>query len=71
VGDGFQVHVFGDPGMEVMPECSVCMCYKHHKTHVLERFHVSYLFTNLVSRGRVLGHIFESFGNLGDTLSDF
>ena len=31
VGDGFQVHVLGDPGMEMMPECSVCMCYKHGK----------------------------------------
>jgi hypothetical protein len=31
VGDSFQVHVFGDPGMEMMPECSGCMCYKHSK----------------------------------------
>ena len=22
MGDSFQVHVFGDPGMEIMPECS-------------------------------------------------
>ena len=33
VGDGFQVHVLGDPGMEMMPECSVCMCYKHSKNN--------------------------------------
>jgi len=26
MGDSFQVHVFGDPGMEMMPECSDCMC---------------------------------------------
>ena len=26
MGDGFQVHVFGDPGMEMMPECNGCMC---------------------------------------------
>ena len=31
IGDSFQVHVFGDPGMEMMPECSVCMCYNHGK----------------------------------------
>ena len=31
MGDSFQVHVFGDPGMEMMPECSCCMCYKHSK----------------------------------------
>ena len=32
VGDSFQVHVFGDPGMEMMPECNGCMCYNHSKT---------------------------------------
>ena len=26
VGDSFQVHVFDDPGMEMLPECSGCMC---------------------------------------------
>ena len=31
VGVNFQVHVFGDPGMEMMPECSGCMCYKHNR----------------------------------------
>ena len=30
-GDCFQVHVFGDPGTEMMPECHGCMCYKHSK----------------------------------------
>ena len=29
MGDSFQVHVFDDPGMEMMPECSGCMCYNH------------------------------------------
>ena len=33
VGDGFQVHVFGDPGMEMMPECSGCMCLNHIKNN--------------------------------------
>ena len=27
--DLFQVHVFGDSGMEMMPECNGRMCYKH------------------------------------------
>ena len=31
VGDCFQFHVFGDPGMEMMPECNGCMCYIHSK----------------------------------------
>ena len=31
VGDSFQVHVFGDPGMEMMPECCGCMCLNHSK----------------------------------------
>ena len=26
VGGSFQVHVSGDPGMELIPECSGCMC---------------------------------------------
>ena len=37
MGDCFQVHVFGDPGMEMMPECSVCMCYIHSKNKGFER----------------------------------
>ena len=31
VGDSFQVHAFGDPGMEMMPECIGCMCLNHCK----------------------------------------
>jgi len=31
MGDSFQVHVFSDPGMEIMPECSPGMYYKHSK----------------------------------------
>ena len=33
IGDCLQVHVFGDPGMEMMPECNGCMCYKHSKNN--------------------------------------
>ena len=33
MGDCFQVYVFGDPGMEMMPECNGCMCYKHSKNN--------------------------------------
>ena len=32
MGDSFQVHVFGDPVMEMMPECSGCRCLNHGKT---------------------------------------
>ena len=31
VGDSFQDHVFGDPGMEMMPECTGCICLNHNK----------------------------------------
>ena len=31
VGDSFQDHVFGDPGMEMIPECNGCMCLTHNK----------------------------------------
>jgi len=41
------------------------------KTSVLERFHFFYFFTNLVSRGMVLGAFWVSFGDLGGTFSDF
>ena len=35
MGDSFQVHVFGDPGMEMMPECNGCMCYKQKKQKLM------------------------------------
>ena len=33
LGDRFQVHVLGDPGMEMMSESGGCMCYKHSKNN--------------------------------------
>ena len=66
--DSVQVHVFGDPGMEMMPESGGCMCYKHNKKIVLERFHFFHLFTILVSGGKVLGIILTPFGDLGGTV---
>jgi len=33
MGDGFQFHVLGDPGMEATLECRGCMCYKHSQNH--------------------------------------
>ena len=47
--DCFQVHVFSDPWMEMMPDCRGCMCYNHGKTDVFERFHFSHLFMKLMS----------------------
>ena len=29
--DSFQVHVLGDPGMEMMAECNGCTCYNLSK----------------------------------------
>ena len=34
LGDCFQVHVFGDPGMEMIPESGSCMCYNHNQNLV-------------------------------------
>ena len=65
MGDSFQVHVFGDPGMEIMLECIGCTCYKHCKTICFQRFHFFHLFNNLVSWGMDLGHILVSFGDPG------
>ena len=33
MGDSLQVHVLGDPGMEVMPESGGCMWYKRCKNN--------------------------------------
>ena len=41
------------------------------KTMVLEGFHFCHGFTDLVSRGMVLGDIFESFCDLGDIFCAF
>ena len=70
MGDRFQVHVLGDPGMEMMSESGGCMCYKQSKTMVLVTFHFFHLFNNLVSPGRVSGVILLTFGDLGHTFSD-
>ena len=45
--DSFQVHVFSDPGMEMMLKPDGWMCTV--KTLVFERFHFFDLSTNLVS----------------------
>ena len=44
MGDCFQVHVFGDPGVEMMPESSGCMCYNHCKNNVFLVFSLFPLF---------------------------
>ena len=31
MGDCFQVHVFGDPGMEMKPDCGGCVCLNQSK----------------------------------------
>ena len=48
MGDCFQVHVLGDPGVEMMPECNGCMSYKHNKTLVFEWFHFFNVFIQFV-----------------------
>ena len=36
MGDGFQVHVFDGPEVEMLLESGGCMCYNHYKTMVFE-----------------------------------
>ncbi len=36
--NSFQVHDFGGPGMEIIVECSGCMCHNHVKPRVLSDF---------------------------------
>ena len=51
---------------------AVAVCARTiQKTVVFEWFHFSNLFINLVSCGRDLAYILVSFGDLGETLSDF
>ena len=69
MGDSVQVHVVGDPGMEMMPECCGCMCLNHSKNCVSRLIYFFYLFTNVVSRGRVLCVILESVGVLVEAVS--
>ena len=71
MGDCFQVHVFGDPGMEMMPECSCCMCYKQSKNNGFREISLFHFFTKMVSRGMVLGAFLVTFGDLWATFSDF
>jgi hypothetical protein len=33
MGDGFQVHVFDDPEVEMLLESGGCMCYNHGKNN--------------------------------------
>ena len=70
MGDRFQVHVLGDPGMEMMSESGGCMYYKHSKNNGFSDISLFHLFQNLVSPGRVLGVILLTFGDLGHTFSD-
>ena len=70
VGGSFQVHLFDDPGMEMMPECSGCMCLNHCKNcgfREIPRFPLIHEFD--VPR-MVLGVISVTFGDLGHTFSD-
>ena len=69
--DCFQVHVFSDPWMEMMPDCRGCMCYNLSKTDVFEWFHFFHFFTKLVSQGLVLGAFLVTFGDLWGTFSGF
>ena len=47
------------------------MCYNHSKSCGFRMASLFHVFTNLVSQGGIWDLIFESFGSLWDTFSDF
>ena len=71
MGDRFQVHVLGDPGMEMMPECRGCMCYIRHKNMCFREISLFPLIHEFGVPGVVLGAFLVTFGDLWGTLSDF
>ena len=67
----FQGRFFSDLGMEC-DRIAMSACAENIvNTVVFEWFHFFHLFTDLVPCGRVLGNILVSFGDSGDTYSDF
>jgi hypothetical protein len=70
MGDRFQVHVLGDPGMEMMSESGGCMCYKHSKNNGFSDISLFPLIHEFSVSREVLGVILVTFGDLGHTFSD-
>ena len=70
MGDSFQVHLFGYPGMEMMPECNGCMCYKRTKNQCFREISLFPLIHEFGVPGG-LGVILQSLSSLGLTLNDF
>jgi hypothetical protein len=72
VGDSFQVHVFGDPGMEMMPECNGRLCYGNIKQLFSNEFIFLYLLSNSEFWGKDVVtfsfSVFLLFYGLGDML---
>ena len=66
MGDRVQVHVFGDPGTEMMPDCSGCMCLNHCKYCVCLMISLFTLFQLIGVPGVVLGVILVTFGDPGE-----
>ena len=71
MGDSFQVHLFGDPGMEMMPECRGWMCLNHGITNGFLRISLLSPIQRSGVGEVVLGVILTPFGDLGATFSDF
>ena len=70
MGDSFQVHVFGDPGMEMMPECNGCMCYNHSKNKCSRDISLFSRIREVSVSREGFRCYFDTFGDLGDTFSD-
>ena len=80
MGDSLKVHVFDDPGVEMLPDSAGCLCYKHCKNCVF--FYTDFTFCTYsliwcpeggswVSFWNLLvtvGTLFMVFEGLGDRL---
>ena len=71
LGDSSQVHFFGDPGMEMIPECRGCMCSNHYKTNGFLRISLLSPIQRFGVGEVVLGVILTPVGDLRATFSDF
>ena len=71
VGDSFQVHLFGDPGMEMMPEFRGRMCLNHNEYYGFRRIPLLSPIQRFGVGEVVLGVILRPVGDLWATFLDF
>ena len=61
----FRVHLFDDPGVEIMPESNGCTCSNHNEKTIVNGCQCFHLGTKLGSRETVWGLILTVLVTLG------